>query len=98
MIKLKMYKFYTLNEAEAATPKNGQCLVDSYWLVNDDGLIFYNCGDLVPQANRNKIIADIILKQNTPSRGECHVKMIPLVYIGQQHSLRGKVKLIEEDL
>ena len=96
MKKLEIHKYYTLSQSEAETPKDGRCIVNSYWLVNDDGLIFYNFGDLAPQTNKNKIIANAILDTKCPTRGECQIKMIPIAYIGRDNSLKSIVKLVEQ--
>jgi hypothetical protein len=95
MKNIKMYRYYTLSESEAVIPRDGQCLVNRYWLVNDDGLLFYSCGELMPQSNKNEDIANMMLNQKTTERGDCKIKLIPIVYIGRDHSLKTRVKLVD---
>jgi hypothetical protein len=94
-MKLKMYRFYTLNENEAVTPKDGQCVVNRYWLVNESGLMLYYAGELIPQNNKDENIANYINSQsNALSRGECKVKLIPVVYLGRQNTLERSAMLV----
>lgn len=60
---------------EAIKPKNGECLVNRYWSVQDGCILFYNNS---PQCNADQAVARVITDKLYP---QAEVILIPEVYI-----------------
>lgn len=94
-MKLEANKFYSLPFGEAVTPKTGKCIANNYWLVNDNGLLFFHLyrGDFTPQCNKDEGVAKYIKRQNIDIYKKCKIQLVPIVYLGQSMPKR----VIQED-
>ena len=69
---------------EATKPRSGEVVVDAWWASDPDkGLIFarFSKRHRTPQYNRNKEVAEHLMKDLYP---DCEVIQVPLVFLGYE--------------
>jgi hypothetical protein len=65
---------------ELKKPKDGQVLVDRWWVADGDQVIFWKMGgDLSPQCNRNLAIAKDLQRKLYPEMG---VVLVAVAFLG----------------
>lgn len=71
--------------AELTAPRNGTCevIMDCWWVVSDESLLFFNLGGErvtygTPQCNANERVARSLADKLYPG---CEVRRIPIIYL-----------------
>lgn len=78
-----MVKIMWVDKSEYTRPKDGECFIDRYWVVNDKEQIAfteYEGKPESPQCNHNEILVSSIRDSLYP---DCKVEFIPVVYTGR---------------
>jgi hypothetical protein len=68
----------------AEKPRDGECLVDRYWVIDDEGLYWYALNEKArawsPQCNANEAIAKSLQEKLYP---DARVEQVHLVFVGR---------------
>lgn len=84
--------FTRLSVEKATEPIDGEVITKSWWIVDNECLLFYR--DHAPQCNKNENIAKKIRDKSFP---DADVRYFEVVFIGQER-LRREIEYAEQSV